>query len=83
MSSARRLSRVNPRWLKALEPLALRHLKADVPPGALRDALTPNYRMGCKRILIADDYYPTLTQSHVQLETTRHLRGRGARRAPA
>ena len=61
---------VNPRWLKALEPLALIHLKAGVPPGALRDALTPNYRMGCKRILIADDYYPTLTQSHVQLETT-------------
>ena len=37
---------------------------------ALREALTPNYRMGCKRILIADDYYPALTQSHVQLETT-------------
>ena len=26
--------------------------------------------MGCKRILIADDYYPTLCQPHVQLETT-------------
>ena len=61
---------LKPRWLQALEPLALRHLHARVPPGALRDALTPNYRMGCKRILIADDYYPALTQPHVQLETS-------------
>jgi cation diffusion facilitator CzcD-associated flavoprotein CzcO len=60
---------VHPRWLQALEPLALRHLKSRVPPGSLRDALTPNYRMGCKRILIADDYYPALMQPHVQLET--------------
>ncbi|MCW5660222.1 MAG: NAD(P)/FAD-dependent oxidoreductase [Burkholderiaceae bacterium] len=60
---------VNPRWLQRLEPLAIRHLKARVPAGPLRDALMPNYRMGCKRILIADDYYPALTQPHVRLET--------------
>jgi len=60
----------NPRWLQWLEPLAIRHLKARVPPGPLRDALMPNYRMGCKRILIADDYYPTLCEPHVQLETS-------------
>lgn len=59
-----------PRWLQALEPLALRHLRAQVPAGALRDALTPNYRMGCKRILIADDYYPALQLPQVALETT-------------
>ncbi|HET7524608.1 MAG TPA: NAD(P)/FAD-dependent oxidoreductase [Burkholderiaceae bacterium] len=59
-----------PQWLKALEPLALRHLHAQVPPGSLRDALTPRYRMGCKRILIADDYYPALQLSQVRLETT-------------
>jgi cation diffusion facilitator CzcD-associated flavoprotein CzcO len=59
-----------PQWLRALEPLALRHLRKQVPAGPLRDALTPHYRMGCKRILIADDYYPTLSLPQVQLETT-------------
>jgi cation diffusion facilitator CzcD-associated flavoprotein CzcO len=60
----------HPRWLKALEPLALHHMRRHVPAGPLRDALTPHYRMGCKRILIADDYYPTLTLPHVHLETS-------------
>ena len=26
----------------------------------LRRKLTPDYRMGCKRVLISDDYYPAL-----------------------
>jgi cation diffusion facilitator CzcD-associated flavoprotein CzcO len=58
-----------PQWLRALEPLALRHLHKHVPPGPLRDALTPHYRMGCKRILIADDYYPALRLPQVRVET--------------
>jgi cation diffusion facilitator CzcD-associated flavoprotein CzcO len=59
-----------PQWLRALEPLARRHLHRQVPAGPLRDALTPSYRMGCKRILIADDYYPALMLPQVQVETT-------------
>jgi cation diffusion facilitator CzcD-associated flavoprotein CzcO len=59
-----------PQWLRALEPLALRHLHKHIPAGPLRDALTPHYRMGCKRILIADDYYPALRLPQVQLETS-------------
>lgn len=58
-----------PQWLRALEPLALRHLHKRIPAGALRDALTPHYRMGCKRILIADDYYPALRLPQVHVET--------------
>lgn len=60
----------HPRWLQALEPLAVAHLKRAIPAGALRNALTPHYRMGCKRILLADDYYPALALPHVKLETT-------------
>lgn len=59
----------HPSWLKRLEPLALAHLHRRIAPGRLRDALTPDYRMGCKRILIADDYYPALRKPQVQLET--------------
>ncbi|KAI9039309.1 flavin-containing monooxygenase [Aspergillus affinis] len=33
------------------------------------DELTPNYAPGCKRIIIIDDYYPTLNQKHVVLDT--------------
>ncbi|MBE7419204.1 MAG: NAD(P)/FAD-dependent oxidoreductase [Ideonella sp.] len=59
----------HPGWLRRLEPLALNHLRRRIPAGALRDALTPHYRMGCKRILLADDYYPALRRPNVALET--------------
>jgi cation diffusion facilitator CzcD-associated flavoprotein CzcO len=47
------------------ERLARRHLEAQVPDPALRAALTPHYDMGCKRILISDDYYPALMRDNV------------------
>lgn len=31
--------------------------------------LTPTYNIGCKRIIISDDYFPTLGQDNVALET--------------
>lgn len=33
----------------------------------LRSRLTPRFRMGCKRILLANDYYETLTRPHVEV----------------
>jgi cation diffusion facilitator CzcD-associated flavoprotein CzcO len=60
----------HPRWLRAMEPMATSHLRRQIPAGALRDALGPHYRMGCKRILIADDYYPALCRPNVHLETS-------------
>lgn len=35
----------------------------------MRAALTPNYELGCKRVLVSDDYYPTLTRPNVELVT--------------
>jgi hypothetical protein len=35
--------------------------------GALRARLTPGYRIGCKRILISNDYLTALTQPNVDL----------------
>jgi cation diffusion facilitator CzcD-associated flavoprotein CzcO len=35
----------------------------------LRDALTPNYAPGCKRLILSDDYYVALNQPHVTLES--------------
>jgi cation diffusion facilitator CzcD-associated flavoprotein CzcO len=53
----------------AAEALARRHLYRQVKDPGLREKLTPNYRIGCKRVLIADDYYPALLRENVELVT--------------
>ncbi|KAH0373227.1 FAD/NAD(P)-binding domain-containing protein, partial [Aureobasidium melanogenum] len=35
----------------------------------MQDKLRPNYNPGCKRIIISDDYYPTLALDHISLHT--------------
>jgi len=60
---------MRPREGSPPERLARRHLAEQVPDPALRARLTPNYRIGCKRILISDDYYPALQQPNVELVT--------------
>ena len=51
------------------ERMALKHLREQVPDTALRARLTPSYRIGCKRILISDEYYPALVQPNVEVVT--------------
>ena len=50
-----------------LEELARRHLRRQVRDPLLRAALTPSYRIGCKRIVISNDFYPSLTRANVDL----------------
>ena len=49
--------------------VALNHLKAQVPDPALRAKLVPEYPIGCKRVLITDDFYPALLRPNVSLVT--------------
>jgi len=58
-----------PGIMRKAEALAVRHLHRQVGDPDLRARLTPSYRMGCKRILISNDYYPALTQPNVSLIT--------------
>jgi cation diffusion facilitator CzcD-associated flavoprotein CzcO len=44
-------------------------LRRQVVDPALRRKLTPNYSMGCKRILLSNDYYPAIAASNVDLVT--------------
>jgi len=37
----------------------------------LREQLQPSYAIGCKRVIISDDYYPTYTRNNVLLETSK------------
>lgn len=50
--------------------LAYRALqRLQVPDPALREALTPGYEIGCKRILISSDFYPALQRDNVSVVT--------------
>jgi cation diffusion facilitator CzcD-associated flavoprotein CzcO len=49
--------------------MALQHLARQVPDPQMREALTPNYEFGCKRVLISSDFYPALTRPNVELVT--------------
>jgi cation diffusion facilitator CzcD-associated flavoprotein CzcO len=62
---------MHPKVLQLAQRRALRHLKASVPDPVLRAKLTPGYTMGCKRILISDDYLPALTRPNVDVITER------------
>ena len=60
-------------WDSALtrlgEAAGRRYLKRQVRDPALRAKLTPNYGMGCKRVLLSDDYYRALSRDNVQVVT--------------
>jgi cation diffusion facilitator CzcD-associated flavoprotein CzcO len=51
----------------ALERYARGHLEASVPDPELRAHLTPDYPIGCKRILLSDDYYPAIQRENCRL----------------
>jgi cation diffusion facilitator CzcD-associated flavoprotein CzcO len=48
-----------------------RHLRRGVKTIDLRERLTPDYRMGCKRILLSNDFYPAMDRVNVELVTER------------
>jgi cation diffusion facilitator CzcD-associated flavoprotein CzcO len=54
---------------EAFRKLAIGYLEKQIADPALRARLTPTYPIGCKRILISDDYYQALTQPNVELVT--------------
>ncbi len=57
-------------WLaRQVERIARRHLERSVPDPKLRAKLLPHYAIGCKRILISDDYLPSLMRSNVEVVT--------------
>lgn len=60
---------MHPWVMKGVEIAARRHLERSVHDPALRRKLLPSYRIGCKRILLSDDYYPSLQQPNVDVVT--------------
>ena len=51
------------------ERIARAHLAKQVADPQLRAKLTPGYAIGCKRILMSNEYFPALQQPNVELVT--------------
>ena len=59
----------DPRLLKAPELIARTLLRVQVRDRALRERLRPRYAIGCKRVLLSNDWYPMLTAANTELVT--------------
>jgi cyclohexanone monooxygenase len=60
---------LEPRLALPAKRLARHNLHKAIADPELRARLTPTFEIGCKRILISNDYYPALAQDHVDLVT--------------
>ncbi len=58
-----------PALLESAMRLARRHLQRQVADPVMREKLTPNYTIACKRVLFSDDFYPALCQPNTELIT--------------
>ncbi len=66
-----RFEAMQPASAKAAEFLGIAraHLESQIADPDLRRKLWPDYPLGCKRILVSDDFYPAMSRSNVELVT--------------
>ncbi|MFR9755469.1 flavin-containing monooxygenase [Streptomyces sp. TR06-5] len=57
----------HPGQLGLVEKLAAAHMKKAIKDPEMRRQLTPDYRIGCKRILLSNTWYPALAQPNVDV----------------
>jgi cation diffusion facilitator CzcD-associated flavoprotein CzcO len=60
----------HPWLLRQVQKIGLAHLRRSVRDPVLRKALTPDYTLGCKRLLMSNTYYRALTRSTVEVHPT-------------
>ena len=58
-----------PALLRQYQRVATTHIARQVPSPALRAAVTPDYTLGCKRVLLSNDWYPAIQRPNVALVT--------------
>ncbi len=56
-----------PARMKLLEAIGRWNINRQVNDPALRRQLTPNWAMGCKRILFSNDWYPAITAENAKI----------------
>jgi len=60
------------RWmLKPFRAIARSQIKRAIKDPELRRKVTPTDEIGCKRLMLTDEWYPTLTKPNVELVTER------------
>ncbi|HEY3479477.1 MAG TPA: NAD(P)/FAD-dependent oxidoreductase, partial [Streptomyces sp.] len=69
----------HPWVLRQVQKIGLAHLRLTVRDPELRRALTPDYTLGCKRLLMSNSYYRSLTRSTVDVHATAVSEVRGNR----
>jgi len=60
---------LKPKYLKIAENYARKFLERTVADPELRRKLTPDYQIGCKRVLLTNDYFPALARPNVEVVT--------------
>ncbi len=60
-----------PQMMKSTEKAFYKHLQQGVTDPVKRAKLVPDYPIGCKRILISNDFYPALDRPNVDIVTDR------------
>lgn len=58
-----------PGIMKLAQKMAIRHINTVIKDEALRKKVTPSYKVGCKRILLSNEYYQALTRGNVEVIT--------------
>lgn len=53
--------------VRMVQRQALKLLERQVPDAVLRDRLTPNYLIGCKRVILSNTLYPALCRPNVSV----------------
>ena len=60
---------INPKLAAPAQKMALANIERGIKDPELRAKVTPDFQIGCKRILISNSYYPALDKDHVDLVT--------------
>jgi cation diffusion facilitator CzcD-associated flavoprotein CzcO len=58
-----------PQILQVAQKMARKNITRGIADPELRKAVTPDWQIGCKRILISNTWYPMLAEDHVDLVT--------------
>jgi cyclohexanone monooxygenase len=66
------------RMAETARKIALANIARGIKDPELRRAVTPNFQIGCKRLLISNDWYPMLERDNVRLVTDGIAEIRGA-----
>jgi len=60
---------INPKIATPAKKMSLANIQRGIKDPKLREKVTPHFEIGCKRILISNDWYPSLDRDDVELVT--------------